>query len=198
MNRNQRRGLTLIELIVVLALIGIVLGLAAPSAISITDVDHLRAASVDISSEIDYVRAMAAFNQQKYGIRYGSEYLSGDRVSFYAQLAPPEVKSEQEMRELRLEAARTGRTELDQLYPTYLDESIRIGSVALSDDERLNPEAEDIDIEVSPLGFTVGHIVYLESVENPGIIFSIEINPVTSFISITEGEKEWESLEDDR
>ena len=72
MKIKSSRGITLIELIVVLAIIGIVLKLAAPSFNAYRQNTNLKEAARDISSDISYYKQRAVSEYKYYKINFSA------------------------------------------------------------------------------------------------------------------------------
>jgi prepilin-type N-terminal cleavage/methylation domain-containing protein len=75
MNRNPSRGFTLVEMLIVIAILGIVLGIAAPNFTRYRDNANLKEAARDISSDIQLYKQRAIAENTNYEITFsGNTY----------------------------------------------------------------------------------------------------------------------------
>ena len=65
-----RRGVTLIELMVVIAVLGVLIAVAAPSVRKLLDVQRMRGVSSQLTTDIQFVRAEAASRQEITGMSF--------------------------------------------------------------------------------------------------------------------------------
>lgn len=70
MNRNPSRGFTLVEMLIVIAILGIVLGIAAPNLSRYRHNVNLREAARDISAEMNLCRQRAITENSRYRISF--------------------------------------------------------------------------------------------------------------------------------
>src|SRR5688572_15049366 len=82
----KRRGLTLIELMVVIALVGIVVGLAAPAFTDLIARQRVRSYGDAFVSDIAFARSEAVSRRQAVRIAFGSTD-SGDCYTIYVTSA---------------------------------------------------------------------------------------------------------------
>lgn len=82
MNRSKqpRRGVTLIELVVVVAVLGVLIAVAAPSVRKLLDVQRMRGISAQLTTDIQFVRTEAASRQEIAGITF--RYVAGDQSCY--------------------------------------------------------------------------------------------------------------------
>ena len=77
---RPRLGVTLIELMVVLAVLGVLIAVAAPSVRKLLDVQRLRGVSSQLTTNIQFVRAEAASRQEIAGISF--RYILGSQSCY--------------------------------------------------------------------------------------------------------------------
>lgn len=77
---RPRRGVTLIELMVVVAVLAVLIVVAAPSVRKLLDVQRLRGISAQLTTDIQFVRAEAASRQEVAGISF--KYVAGDQSCY--------------------------------------------------------------------------------------------------------------------
>jgi len=73
-------GVTLIELMVVVAVLGVLIAVAAPSVRKLLDVQRMRGASAALTTDIQFVRAEAASRQEVAGISF--RYVAGSQSCY--------------------------------------------------------------------------------------------------------------------
>lgn len=73
-------GVTLIELMVVVAVLGVLIAVAAPSVRKLLDVQRLRGTSAQLTTDIQFVRTEAASRQEVAGISF--KYLGGSQSCY--------------------------------------------------------------------------------------------------------------------
>ena len=78
--RQPRLGVTLIELMVVVAVLGVLIAVAAPSVRKLLDVQRLRGASAALTTDIQFVRTEAASRQEIAGISF--RYVAGNQSCY--------------------------------------------------------------------------------------------------------------------
>lgn len=77
---RPRLGVTLIELMVVVAVLGVLIAVAAPSVRKLLDVQRLRGASAALTTDIQFVRTEAATRQEVAGISF--RYVAGSQSCY--------------------------------------------------------------------------------------------------------------------
>jgi type IV fimbrial biogenesis protein FimT len=108
-SQRRERGLSLIELMVGLAVIGLLVLVAAPSMSRFIDLQRLRSISAALVTDIQFVRAEAASRNVKVALKFdktGSAMtcyvvLTGDLTLCDCNLAPGSVCSGSAQREIR-------------------------------------------------------------------------------------------------
>jgi len=77
---RARRGVTLIEMMVVIAVLGVLLAVAAPSVRKLLDVQRMRGISAQLTTDIQFARTEAASRQEITGISF--KFVAGDQSCY--------------------------------------------------------------------------------------------------------------------
>ncbi len=176
-------GLTMIELIVVIFILGIIFSLSAVSVNALAPVYRVRSASRNLGARIEEIRGIAINRGRPMGIRYSMGL--GEDPSFY-QLIPP---APDEYPDEPIENRQLG---VKNVLPT----GVRFRQIAFSSGRAVKAPGVVI-ILFSPMGNTGSHVVTLEGTGKDGnpIVLSVKFNAVTGLIDFYEGETEFQHHE---
>jgi prepilin-type N-terminal cleavage/methylation domain-containing protein len=173
--RPGEGGLTLIELIMVMLLLGILFSLTVASAVGLTPIYRVRSASRTIGAQIEELRALAISRGQPMGIRYTML----DDPHFY-QMIPP---APDDFPEEPLEARHLG-------VKTELPSGVRFRSLSFPGGKAIDRGV--VNVLFSPMGNTGSHVLTLEGKKKDGspILVSVKFNAITGAIDFVQGEAE--------
>ncbi len=97
---NKQKGVTALELLLVIAMVGVIFSIALPSFNAMRNQQLLKATTLEVSSSINKARSqtLASVNSSEYGIHFqsdqivifrGQTYSSGDSNNEYITLTTP-------------------------------------------------------------------------------------------------------------
>ena len=78
--RRPRAGVTLIELMVVVAILGVLIAVVAPSVRKLLDTQRLRGVSGQLTTDIQFTRTEAASRQERTGMSF--KYVNGSQSCY--------------------------------------------------------------------------------------------------------------------
>ena len=183
MRSERRAGLTLIEMVMVIFILGILFSITAISVSGITPVYRVRSASRTIGSKIEELRALAISSGKAMGLRYT---LTGEEEDYYQLILPaPEDFPDQpfEDRELGI--------------PEDLPPGVRFRQVVTASGQVVGPP-DEVSVIFSPMGTSGTHVVTLEGTSKEGnpIILSLKYNAIIGALSFVDGEAMFAHFED--
>jgi len=165
---HQCIGFTLVEMVVVVAIIGLILASVAVRFDSITASARLRSNAREIASTIGLAHSQASSTGRSHNIVFDTE-----NCQYWVE-SNLQSESGDWLPKKRV------------LYDDVSFEDIQVG-------EDIYGESGSLSIEISPLGVTSAFMVHLES-EN-GAKMTLEICPLTGLVRFFEGYKEYEPPE---
>lgn len=80
---KSARGLTLIELMVVISVIGVLLLVAAPSFRDLIEMQRLRGVNAELQNDIQYARTEATQRNERVGMLFGTSGTGDSRIDCY-------------------------------------------------------------------------------------------------------------------
>ncbi len=143
--RARKAGFTLMELVVVIAILGILFGTAIPRLEHISPKYRLRAGARGLGSQINWLRNLSAGTGASYFLHYEPENNS------YWVILPPR---EEEDPDMALEERQT-------LEPLRLPRNIFVSALWLPNGSNVADESADIHFD--PYGHEGSHIIYLRN-----------------------------------
>lgn len=170
--RACHKGFTLFELMLTMAIIGMILGIATTSIDFLFPRSRLRAAARAISSTIALGYNRAAVLGQPVAIHYhlGQKY--------HRLILPPALPG--------------GNAE--PLTNQDLPNGVRYEDIVTAQGTKYTPgSGTEVKISITPMGTIVGHAVHL--INDQGEQITIEINPITGIVNISSGYKSLTGIE---
>jgi len=160
----RRRGFTLVELIVVLALIGIIFGIAVPRVENLTPKYAMRSAARSIASTLEYIRSQAVYQGKTFAILYDLK-----RNMYIPVFAPPEYEPD-----LPFELWPRGE-------PQSLPTLVRFHSIIRADNSIFQvADTDQVPIRIDPMGASGSHVVVLTDAD--GHVLSVKFNALTGTV----------------
>jgi len=155
----KRRGITLIEVMVVVALVGIVLGLAAPAFGDLIARQRVRSYSDGLVADIGFARSEAVSRRQTVGIAFGSTD-SGDCYAIYVSNGghcscsgcPVDATELKTVRVPRSDDVRVGRARDDAPLMVVFDPVRAAPSVANYDVNLSHARGQQLRARITTLG----------------------------------------------
>ena len=182
LHQRTRSGMTLIEMVIVITLLGILFSITAVSVNALTPIYRLRSASRTVGAQVEELRALAVSVGRPLGLRY----LFTDEIHGY-QLIPP---APEEFPDEPLESRELG-------VKTDLPHGVRIRQIVLPGGRAAKPPGA-ISCIFSPMGNTGSHVVTLETDGKGGqqLVLSMKFNAITGAIDFVDGETDFQHHED--
>ena len=165
---QDNKGFTLIELVVVVAIVGMLLASVAIRFDSLTVSARLRASAREIASTIGLAHSRASSTGRAQTLVFDT-----DNQQYWIESPAPEGESTESPR-------------AKGLYRNISFKDIQIG-------EELYGERGTLSIEISPLGVTSACMIHLEA--EGGGEMTLEVCPLTGSVRFFEGYKEYEPPE---
>jgi len=180
--RGRRAGMTLIELMIVIFIMGIIFSISVISVNSLTPIYRVRSASRTLTALIEEVRALAISTGRPMGIRYSML----DGPHFY-QMIPP---ASDEYPDEPIDSRRPG-------IKHELPAAVSIRQIRFPGGRLVRPPGV-VNIPFSAMGTSGSHIVTLEGTARDGkpILLSVKFNAITGTIDFSSGEAEFRNAED--
>ncbi len=177
---NRQGGLTLIELVVVILLLGILFSMTVVSMVDLTPVYRVRSSSRKLGGKIEELRALAISRGRPMGIRYTLH----DDTNYY-QIIPP---APDDYPDEPIESRKLGLAH-------ELPKTVRFRRIVFPGGSVVDRGA--VNILFSPMGNTGSHIVTLEGVSRGGepILISMKFNAITGTLDFLTGEAVFEHHE---
>ena len=170
---NRRgRGFTLIELVVVIAIMGVLFSVVLPSLDGVSPKYRLRAAAREVGSEIHQVRSLAAGTGRTYALHYDL-----DDNKMWIILPPVEGEDPDQPLDER-----------ERLTTLDLPDQVTIEEVVLAGGSRVS--RGEVDIVIDSLGNEGSHIVYLRNTEDS--LIAVKFNALLGFVDYFRDEVDFE------
>lgn len=170
--QKNLQGFTLIELMVVLAIIGLILGVVTTRIDFLIPGSRLNAAAREIASSLALANSHAAVSGRSVIIRYDM----GNR--FHCLILP----------------ATSPNKKREALAPNRLPDGVHFQDINVAGKEYLSKRGAWVEISITPLGTVQPHVIHLVN-DNKNKV-TIEVNPVTGLVQIKEGEHAINFFED--
>jgi type II secretion system protein H len=179
---RRQGGMTLIELMIVIFLMGIIFSISVISVNSLTPIYRVRSASRSLASKIEEMRALAISTGRPMGIRYTMA-----EGSHYHQMIPP---APDEYPDEPVDDRRGG---VKEEFPA----TVQIRQIRFPGGRTVKPPGV-VNIIFSAMGTSGSHIVTLEGATREGksILLSVKFNAITGTIDFSSGEEEFRNAED--
>ena len=177
---RRRAGMTLIELMMVIMIMGILFSVTMISIFGLTPIYRVRSASRTLAAQIEELRALSIARGRPLGIRY-TMY---DDQNYY-QIIPP---APEEFPDEPLEVRKLG-------VKTDLPDGVRFRRVTFPSGRSVDRGV--VNLLFSPMGNSGGHVVTLEGKARNGqpILLSVKFNAITGAIDFAEGEAAFDNFE---
>jgi prepilin-type N-terminal cleavage/methylation domain-containing protein len=171
-DNKKKRGFTLIELIVVVAIVGAILGLVTTRLDFLSPRSRLSAGARAIASSV-----ILAYNR---AVVLGKPVLIQHYLAKgYHRLVMPPTEAGQQPQPLS---------------PMDLPKGVHYDALFTASGRKYAPETDAIvEISISPLGTIVGHVIHLSN--EKGAKLTLEVNPITGLVQIKEGHRPLEFIE---
>jgi prepilin-type N-terminal cleavage/methylation domain-containing protein len=182
--RESRRGITLIELLMVVAIMGIIVGMVVPQ-FDPGVADQLQSAAMVISADLDYARSLAIANNSQYTVTFDIQnnryfiHHSGTNDALYDLPSSPFLDDDSSIEAI-------GERQIADL-----DELLQMGpQVQLAVARLKTSRAAFTQIEFNPLGSTTAtdsSMVYLSCGEGKAQRYlPLTVSSVTGLVTVGE------------
>ena len=180
--RARRAGMTLIELMIVIFIMGIIFSISVMSVNSLTPIYRVRSASRTLAAMIEEVRGLAVSSGRPMGIRY--TMFEGQH--FYQMLPAASDDYPDEPFD-----SRRGGVKHE------LPAAVQIRQIRFPGGRTVRPPGV-VNIVFSAMGTSGSHVITLEGSARDGkpIPLSIKFNAITGTIDFSSGEAEFKTAED--
>ncbi len=172
MVKRENGGFTLVEMVVVVAIIGLILASVAIRFDSLTVSARLRASAREIASTIGLAHSQACSTGRAQTMVFDT-----DNQQYWIESSAGEEQDGQWLPRKRT------------LYRDITFEDIQVGEEMYGGGERRGT----LSIEISPLGITSACMVHLEA--EGGTQITLEVCPLTGMVRFYDGYKEYEPPE---
>lgn len=176
---TKRRGFTLLELLVTIAVMGLLFGLVFLRLDHMVPSERIKGSAREVASELDVARNHAIVS----GIQIKFQYdLDEDRYRwFYPYVFEDDGKTIK------------GVGETDIVDWKYLNENVSFRDVVWNQNEVFTTGLVSVTFE--PRGIATDHVVHIEIPDKPEVVMSISVNPLLGFIDVLDGEFETEKID---
>ena len=165
---KRTRGFTLVEVLIILAVVGIAFGVAIPRLESLSPKYAMRSAARELASQLEFVRSQAVMRVKTFAIFYE---LDRDR---YTVVLPPEEGGS----DLPVE-------DWPRLEPVSLPTLVKFHGIVLADNTlKETRDAPEVTVFFDPVGALGNHVVVLEDTE--GRVLSVKFNALTGTVDFFE------------
>jgi len=173
---RRRRAFTLIELMVVVAILGLMLFVVLPNLDSMLPGARVGGAARTVASTFEFVRSQSVFSGKPYEVQFNLD------ENWYQVILPEEIDN------LRW-------NELPTMPSQYLPKGVKIRSIQFATGER--KEDGVVKIRFSPFGQFdefVLHVTEKGQGRGDETLWTVHFNPLTGIAEFYDGEKELERI----
>ncbi|WP_372368799.1 Tfp pilus assembly protein FimT/FimU [Candidatus Uabimicrobium sp. HlEnr_7] len=159
MNKNNKCGFTLIEIMVVVVIMGLMMGLVTMNLDSMTPSSRLEASTRSISSIVNLGMSHAVMSGKPTKLRYN---ISKGYYELY-------ITNEKD--------------KFESMEKKFVSRGVSYKDVDVAGDRKYREGW--VEIEISPLGILAGHVIHLNNDQNEET--TIEVNPLSGVVTIKQG-----------
>ncbi len=181
---RRRAGFTLLELMVVIAILGLLTQAIVPAFLGDIPEAQIAAEARKLAARLDYLRSESRLRGRSYGLELDPER------NRYRILVPPELR-------LLDENEASSSVELPKVIPLgwyELPESVKIAGISIGSNDPLRHKPGRIRFD--PRGRSLQKVIYLEHRTNEDLKWSVFVPPLTGRIEAREGVLEYRTATD--